>query len=219
MPKLSSEQQEERRARILDAAEICFADAGFHRTTMQDICRRAGISAGALYIYFDSKEALIEGISARNREEVLQAFAQIGATVDFQAGLEMLLQECIVNQPEHKSRLWLEIGSESTRNEQIRKTIETCDRLVLGAMSELLEGAKSQGLIDPQLPIGDITEAMAAMADGLFWRGAIAPNFDPAAIGHTMLAMLTGVLRPVRPGETGNFQHASGDPVQLEAAK
>ena len=86
-------------------------------------------------------------------------------------------------------------------------------------MSELLEGAKSQGLIDPQLPIGDITEAMAAMADGLFWRGAIAPNFDPAAIGHTILAMLTGVLRPVRPGETGNFQHASGDPVQLEAAK
>ena len=66
MPKLSDIQQEERRARILDAAERCFARTGFHRTTMQDICKDAGISPGALYIWFSSKEALIAGISARH---------------------------------------------------------------------------------------------------------------------------------------------------------
>ena len=61
MPRLSETAQEERRARILDAAERCFVRAGFHRTTMQDICREAGVSPGALYIWFASKEALIAG--------------------------------------------------------------------------------------------------------------------------------------------------------------
>ena len=63
MPKLSEQAQESRRAHILSAAEACFARAGFHRTTMQDICREAGVSPGALYLYFASKEALIEGIA------------------------------------------------------------------------------------------------------------------------------------------------------------
>lgn len=197
MPKLSTEQQEIRRSRILDAAEVCFADTGFHRTTMQDICRRAGISAGALYIYFDSKEALIEGISARNREEVLRTFSQLGEVLDFQSGLELLLQECILNQPEHKSRLWLDIGAEATRNQRIKQTIDNCDQLILGAMIEMLERAEAEGRIKPLLPLADVSEAMAAMADGLFWRGAIAPHFDAATIGRTMLAMLAGILQPV----------------------
>ena len=41
------------RARILDAAERCFARAGFHRTTMQDICKEAKVSAGAIFFDID----------------------------------------------------------------------------------------------------------------------------------------------------------------------
>jgi AcrR family transcriptional regulator len=67
VPKLKPETQQARREHILDAAERCIANTGFHRTTMQDICLAAAISPGALYVYFDSKEALIAGISERDR--------------------------------------------------------------------------------------------------------------------------------------------------------
>ena len=63
MPKLKPDTQRARREHILDAAEQCFARAGFHRTTMQDICRDAAVSPGALYVYFASKEDLIAGIT------------------------------------------------------------------------------------------------------------------------------------------------------------
>ena len=152
MPKLSEEQQAARRSRILDAAELCFAGNGFHRTSMQDICRKAGISAGALYLYFDSKEALIEGIAARNRDDVLQSFARVAKADDFHAALEMLLHDCILNQPEHKSRLWLDIGAESTRNARVRATIVNCDRLVLQALTTMLQRAREHGRIHPVLP-------------------------------------------------------------------
>lgn len=197
MPKLTVDQQEARRSRILDAAELCFAEQGFHRTSIQHLCRRAGVSAGALYLYFDSKEALIEGISARNRAEVLKSFSSLGEAADFQSGLEMLLQECILGQPEHKSRLWLDIGAEATRNARVLETTERCDALVLDALTAMLEKALAEGLIRPVLPLPDIVKTMAAMADGLFWRSAIAPGGDTALIGHTMLIMVSAVLRPV----------------------
>ncbi len=77
MAKLSAESLRERSDHILDAAERCFARAGFHRTTMQDICREAAVSPGALYLYFSNKEALIAGIAERERAEFADRFAQI----------------------------------------------------------------------------------------------------------------------------------------------
>ena len=70
MPRLKPETQAARRAHILDAAERCFARTGFHATTMNDICREAVVSAGALYIYFASKEELIAGLCERERAKL-----------------------------------------------------------------------------------------------------------------------------------------------------
>ena len=68
MPKLKPETLEARRGHILDSAELCFARSGFHRCTMADICTEAGISPGALYVHFESKEALIAGEMHRLHE-------------------------------------------------------------------------------------------------------------------------------------------------------
>ena len=57
-PKLA-----DRRSAILDAAERCFAQSGFHQASMHDICVAAGMSPGNLYRYFASKEAIIAGIA------------------------------------------------------------------------------------------------------------------------------------------------------------
>ena len=59
-PKVSEQHVEARRKQILDAAFACFAREGFHQTTMQEICREAGLSPGAVYSYFNSKEEIIE---------------------------------------------------------------------------------------------------------------------------------------------------------------
>ena len=64
MPKLAPKTQHARREHILDAAERCFIGKGFHHATMDDICREAQVSSGALYTYFVSKEALIIGFAS-----------------------------------------------------------------------------------------------------------------------------------------------------------
>lgn len=59
MPKISDERRAARHAQILDAAWTCFQRQGLHATTMDDIIRASGLSAGAVYSYFPSKEELI----------------------------------------------------------------------------------------------------------------------------------------------------------------
>jgi TetR/AcrR family transcriptional regulator, transcriptional repressor of aconitase len=71
MPKVSQEHLERRRQQILDAATDCFARQGFHATSMQDIFRASGLSAGAVYRYFPSKNSLIKAIAEKMMNEVL----------------------------------------------------------------------------------------------------------------------------------------------------
>ena len=50
---------------VLDAALELFRENGFAATRVEDIARRAGLSKGTVYLYFPSKEAVLEGLVRR----------------------------------------------------------------------------------------------------------------------------------------------------------
>jgi AcrR family transcriptional regulator len=57
-----------RKTQILDAAAKVFAEKGFHRATIKDIARTAGIADGTIYTYFDNKTAVLVGLLNRLNE-------------------------------------------------------------------------------------------------------------------------------------------------------
>lgn len=63
MPRLTPERREAKRAEIVAAARRCFSRDGFHQTSMPDIAAEAGVSAGAPYRYFASKDDIILAIA------------------------------------------------------------------------------------------------------------------------------------------------------------
>src|SRR5690242_4289039 len=67
-----------RRTQILDAATTVFAEKGFHRATIKDIARLAGIADGTIYTYFASKTEVLLAILHRLNEttEREQQFAE-----------------------------------------------------------------------------------------------------------------------------------------------
>lgn len=69
MPKISEARRDARRAEILDAALRCFARSGYQRTSMADIIAESGLSAGAIYSYFPSKQDLVLAVASRLLEE------------------------------------------------------------------------------------------------------------------------------------------------------
>ena len=67
MPKVSTEHTEARKRQILDAALRCFSQRGFHATTMKDIVKESGLSAGAIYNYYSAKADIIDAIARERR--------------------------------------------------------------------------------------------------------------------------------------------------------
>lgn len=51
-------QPDQTRARILAAAQAAFAEQGYDRTSVAEICRAAGVAKGGFYHHFESKQAL-----------------------------------------------------------------------------------------------------------------------------------------------------------------
>jgi AcrR family transcriptional regulator len=88
-----SSKGEETRARILDAALQLFRENGFDRTGMRDVAERAGMSLGAAYHYFGSKDAIVfayyEDVQREHERRVLAA---LPGTTDLEARLRVAFQ-------------------------------------------------------------------------------------------------------------------------------
>ena len=197
MPRLKPHVQRQRREHILEAAERCFARAGFHRTTMQDICKEAGVSPGALYIYFDSKEALIAGIAERDRTEFQRRFEAVAEAPDLMVALTDLGNQYFLDEPPHKRLMCIEIGLEATRSERVGEIYRGVDSLIHDSFESLFQRLADAGRIAPELDVPTLARVFMTIGDGLFWRRAIDPAFDPTTVLPAVLAVIRDLLKPV----------------------
>jgi len=197
MPKLKPDVQRARSEHILDAAERCFARAGFHRTSIHDICKEAGISPGALYVYFDSKEALIAGISERDRAEFAERLAMLATAPDFFEALRALGEQYFLEDPVDMHRMCIDIGLESTRNPRVGEIHQRFDRFISESFTTLFQKLKDEGRIAPVLDVATVTKTFMVIADGMFWRRAVDPTFDPQSVMPAVLQLISQLLNPV----------------------
>jgi AcrR family transcriptional regulator len=82
MPRITPERREAKRAQIVAAARRCFARGGFHQTSMPDIAAAAGVSAGAPYRYFASKEEIILAIAADAFRLIFEPMERVAEAAD-----------------------------------------------------------------------------------------------------------------------------------------
>ncbi|TKK88762.1 TetR/AcrR family transcriptional regulator [Herbidospora galbida] len=84
MARLGTSVEEPVRQRLLSAATRLFAEKGFESTSVQEIVAAAGVTKGAMYHYFDSKDDLLQEIYGRvlrMQMDRLQRFADGEGTV------------------------------------------------------------------------------------------------------------------------------------------
>jgi AcrR family transcriptional regulator len=196
MPKLRPDTHRARREHILDAALTCFARGGFHATTMQAICREAGVSPGALYVYFDSKEALIAGLCERDRAEFAERFAKLSGAPDFLEALTAIGEHYFVDESPEKQRFVVEMGVEATRNPRIAEIFMSVDKYCSDSFEALFQRLKDEGRIAPRVDIQTLAKVFSVLGDGMFWRRAIEPNADMRAVLPVVIDMVGALLIP-----------------------
>ena len=192
----------DRRAEILAAAQRCFARSGFHKASMQEICAEAQMSPGNLYRYFSSKEAIIVGISERNRAEAAESFAALVKAPDFFAGLAELARHHLVERTAEEVGLCAEIMAESRRNPEIAGQYQHIEREVKAGLIAVLRHAVERGEISDDFDLDGAATVLMVLADGISWRRAVDPGFDAEIVLPLILKMIHGLLAKPQ-GRTG----------------
>ncbi len=167
-PQTLSAQQDERRAHILDAARTCFSRAGFHRTSMQEICAEAKMSPGGLYRYFASKDAIIEAIAEEEQRagrRILEIMLEPGTLHDrlLRCGLAYIDQM----RDRRAVQMMLEVYVESMRNTAVGAFFAKCKEENRMLMQTVFAQAMANGEIAAGADVDTIMMTLVAFADGV----------------------------------------------------
>ncbi len=154
------------------------------------------MSPGALYVYFDSKEALIAGLCERDRAEFAERFATLATAPDFLKALAAIGEHYFVNEAAEKQRFVVEMGIEATRNPRISEIFMGVDKYCNDAFEALFHRLEDEGRIAPLVDIPTLVKVFNVFGDGMFWRRAIDPDADIGAVLPVVIELIGGLLNP-----------------------
>ena len=190
------ERTQSRRNQVLEAAECCFARSGFHGASMSEISKAAGMSAGHIYNYFESKDDIIAAFVQRNLERVTAMIRDLDENDDpLQATLDDLEDTVREKFDPAAWTLLTEIHAEASRNPMIAQLMQEADRQTREQFVALLRRGRAQrGLPADEALLKGRIEVISAMFQGLHLRLLFNPTLDQAAVSTALRMALTPLL-------------------------
>ena len=201
MPRVSAAHEQEIRARIVVASLRVFAELGYRRATMQDIVRASGLSVGAIYTYFKSKDELfLAGCDLTND-------ASLGELAERLAGEHTTAEKLAIGVGYFLDSIdafgdlpgmgpfVVQAWSEASREPAVRETlIRRREQLVTVGQMLLREGM-ARGEVPAWMDPEAVATAYMAMLDGLILlRVEEGASYRRADAERRALAMLQLVL-------------------------
>ncbi len=194
---------ETRRAQILDAAMACFAEHGYHETSIDEIAAHVGLSKGAIYHHFAGKRDILIGLFEVWSEQLLRRWETISRESN---PLEALARDAeaafaFAEDLLPLSRGAVELLSHAARDDQMRGRVASLYAASRDQISALLSDAQRQGLIG-EIDPDSVATALMAMFEGLFVMKAMDPEgVDIAAVWKSgVSAVLAGLVATRKEG-------------------
>ncbi|EIQ5607561.1 TetR/AcrR family transcriptional regulator [Salmonella enterica] len=182
------------RMRILRAARQCFAENGFHSTSMKTICKASDMSPGTLYQHFPSKEALIEAIILEDQERALTHFREplegVGL-VDYlvESTIAVTREDCA------QRALVVEIMAEGMRNPQVAEMLTNKYHTIIASLVARFNDAQAKGEIGADVDKEMAARLLLATTYGVLSDSSSAENARHVSFATTLRTMLTGLLK------------------------
>lgn len=193
----------DRPGEIVQAALAVFAEKGFAAAKLDEIARRAGVSKGAVYLYFETKEdvfrAVVEQAVAPNLATVkAMAAAHPGPLGDLLRGVAAHVAGVAESTP-LGGVLKMVVGEARNFPEIARVWHDELVSQALGAMASAIEAAQTRGEVRPGDPRAYALQLIAPMLVAVLWRETFVPigaaPFDlPALMRQHVDTFLGGVL-------------------------
>jgi len=203
MPRVSQSYLDARRRQIMDAAVTCFAREGFHRATMQDIVAETGLSAGAIYRYFRSKEDIVAAIAAEHHAAEAAALAEAGGGGDVGAALRHLVEVSLGRLADPAEQRWrrvtVQVWGEALRNDRVMGIVRSGLDEPVQILADLFRRGQRTGSLPPGLDPDGAARVCASIFQGMVLQQAWDPQLDVGAYICAVMALIDALAGA--PGE------------------
>src|SRR3954447_3713358 len=183
MPKVSQEYRDARRDQILAAAKRCFLREGFHETSMQDLFAESGLSSGAVYRYFASKEDVILAIAEENIRDVTTSITALSAPAPG-VGLGAALADVLeVVRDRHKQNevgaMAVLVWSEAVRTPALAKRFDAIFDQMRRAVADIVRESQARDALPAGADADALTALLVSIIPGFILQIAL---FGPRAV-------------------------------------
>ncbi|OHB31555.1 MAG: TetR family transcriptional regulator [Phenylobacterium sp. RIFCSPHIGHO2_01_FULL_69_31] len=193
----------DRPAEIVQAALAVFAEKGFAAAKLEDIARQAGVSKGAIYLYFETKEDIFRAVVgqaiAPNVVAVkAMAAAHPGPLADLLRGVTGHIAGIVTHTP-LGCVLKMVVGEARNFPEIARVWHDELVSQALGTLTAAIAAAQARGEVKPGDPRIYALQLIAPLLVAVLWRETFVPvgaePFDlPAVMSQHIDTLLLGLL-------------------------
>jgi TetR/AcrR family transcriptional repressor of nem operon len=188
-------RQTDTKARILQTTRNLYSTHGSHNTTLDDIITAAGITKGAFYHYFKSKDTLCEAVI----DQLLEDYRSLSASIDPQLSPIERLRSLVDTLASLNAsgqwvncRLIMRLSSDSHESQpQIRHKIQEFWNWAQTFYSDLIEQCRLAGQIGASLDKDTQTRLLMAVITGSITLDRICPSpKDLGQLASTVIDLL-----------------------------
>ena len=191
-------KHEERRQRILEVAERCFARDGFRGASISDVCKEAKISPGHLYHYFPSKEAIVRAITENSLEYATERLAQIIHKPDPIEAFVAALESAELEQFHNRQLLALDMLAEAGRNPTIAGVLQERSHAMRSLFASFLRTAQEGGQVDQSLDPDLAAAVLQSIFDSMTTMTIRDPGISKTGSLECLKLLITRFLAPCR---------------------
>jgi len=200
-PRITEDKWNETHQTIMNTAQQLFAVKGYNGTSMNDIVQESGVSKGAIYNHFESKERLFLSLM---EVQTQVGFSQLEATFsDDDTSIDKLKKILTVtfsgsvSCPRELCMMQTEFMVSASRIESIVPDLQKRYLMIRDFMVAIVEDGKRRGEIRRELDSESIVTLVFATLDGLgFQYSTLGIAFDTDRLLSQLMEM---VLREIQP--------------------
>lgn len=176
MPKVTQAHLDARRQQIVNAARVRFAESGFARTSIADIVAESGLSTGAVYSYFKSKEEVVIAVCEQGNEAFPDALT-VEAVTAFLEHVRVRARD------QAHARLVTQIYAEAAISPELAAVVDAQLTALRTAVAALVPRHRARDA-------NTIAEAFVALGVGYSTQLAVRGDVDSAPFAAAIMAIV-----------------------------
>jgi TetR/AcrR family transcriptional regulator, transcriptional repressor of aconitase len=195
LPKITDKQRDARREQILAATWRCFYRRGIHATSMEQIIREAGLSAGAVYLYFKGKEELILNAIQSQMAGVQEMLAPLLEADE--ASPNEFIQEITASIALFTNHEGIDLNSvilmcwsEAQSSPKVKSLIRSYQKGYRKSLSKLIERWQKKGFLDGKADPEDVAKALLSLLLGFIAQSALLGDVKPRNMARGVIGLV-----------------------------